>query len=154
MCRVTRSRFCRYCDEEFKVPPDTPNGSCGPTRWNLEATIVGCESPYQGDWRLVNHIVAACCLNQVSPNFFVRGPHKLLQNISRAGRLTSCDCFGICYILPNQQNVGIFFIIWQNCFAGQIWPTGRSLETPGLNQRELTAANCAYNIWIPCRTGK
>jgi len=27
-------------------------------------------------------------LNQGSPNFFVRGPHKLLQNIPRAGHLT------------------------------------------------------------------
>jgi len=25
---------------------------------------------------------------QGSPNFFVRGPHKLIQNMSRAGRLT------------------------------------------------------------------
>jgi len=44
-------------------------------------------------------------LNQGSPNFFVRGAHKLLQNIPRTGRLTSCDCFGICCILPNQQNL-------------------------------------------------
>jgi len=50
-----------------------------------------------------------------SPNIFARGPHKQLQNISRAGSLPyKCDCFGITYILPNQQIVGkyiIFFII-------------------------------------------
>jgi len=42
-------------------------------------------------------------LNQGAPNFFVRGPHKLLLNSPRAGYLTQCDCFGKCYILPNQQ---------------------------------------------------
>jgi len=36
-------------------------------------------------------------LLQGSPNNFSRGPHKLLLNCSRAGHLTSCDCFGICY---------------------------------------------------------
>ena len=40
---------------------------------------------------------------QGSPNFFVRGPHKLLQKSPRAGHRTQCDCFGISYILPNQQ---------------------------------------------------
>ena len=42
-------------------------------------------------------------LAQGSPNFFVRGPHKVIQTMSRAGRLTQCDRCGICYILPNQQ---------------------------------------------------
>jgi len=42
-------------------------------------------------------------LVQGSPNVFVRVPHKVIQNMSRAGRLTQCDCCGICYILPNQQ---------------------------------------------------
>jgi len=34
---------------------------------------------------------------------FVRGPHKLIQKMWSAGRLTQCDCFGMCYIVPNQQ---------------------------------------------------
>ena len=78
-------------------------------------------------------------VEQGSPNFFVRGPHKVIQNMSRAGRLTQCKCCGICYILPNLQisrtYLILFFHHWQNGFAGRIWPAGRSLETPGLNQR-------------------
>ena len=31
---------------------------------------------------------------QGSPNFFVRGPHKLLLNSPCAGHLSKCDCFG------------------------------------------------------------
>jgi len=42
-------------------------------------------------------------LYQGSPNVVVRGPHEVIQNMSRAGRLTQCDCCGSCYILPNQQ---------------------------------------------------
>jgi len=64
-------------------------------------------------------------LVQGSPNFFVRGSHKLLLNSPRAEYLTQCDCSGICYILPNQQifRSYIIFPYWQNAFAG------RSLET-------------------------
>jgi len=89
-------------------------------------------------------------LAQGSPNFFVRGPHKLIKNMSRAGRFTQCDCLGICYILPNQQlfrkhisqfffNI-IFFIIKKMASrAGWNGLAGRSLETPALAQsvREL-----------------
>jgi len=32
-------------------------------------------------------------------HIFVRWPHKLLHNTWRAGHLTWCDCFGMCYIL-------------------------------------------------------
>jgi len=84
-----------------------------------------------------------CCLRRVpcgnvgsyiagSPNFFVRGPHELLHNSSRAEHLTWWDCFGICYILPSQQVIRkyIFFHYQQNNFGCRIWPTGRSLETP------------------------
>jgi len=42
-------------------------------------------------------------VDQASPNFFVRGPHKLSHNSSGAGQFMLCDCFGICCILPNQQ---------------------------------------------------
>ena len=38
-----------------------------------------------------------------SPNFFIRGPHKLLHKSAWVGHLTQWDCFGICYILPNQK---------------------------------------------------
>jgi len=55
-------------------------------------------------------------LDQGSPNFFVRGPHKVIQNMSRVGHPMQCDCCGICYILQNQQifwkyTVYYFFII-------------------------------------------
>jgi len=61
-----------------------------------------------------------CCLRRVpcgnvgsyiagSPNFFVRGPHELLHNSSRAEHLTWWDCFGICYILPSQQVIQVGF---------------------------------------------
>jgi len=39
-------------------------------------------------------------LAQGSPYFFVRGAHKLLHNSTRAGHLTQCLYFGVCYILP------------------------------------------------------
>ena len=38
-----------------------------------------------------------------SPNFFIRGSHKLLHKNAWAEHLTYWDCFGICYILPNQK---------------------------------------------------
>jgi len=38
-----------------------------------------------------------------SPNFFIRGPHKLLHKSAWAEHLTYWDCFGICHILPNQE---------------------------------------------------
>jgi len=60
-------------------------------------------------------------LEQGSPTFFVRGPHELIQNMSRAGHLTWYDCFGICYILPNQQFfVIIFFHHCKNVFTGRM----------------------------------
>jgi len=47
-----------------------------------------------------------------------------IQNMSRARRLTQCDCCGICYILPNQQIFRkyciLFFHNWRNGFAGRI----------------------------------
>jgi len=38
-----------------------------------------------------------------SPNFFIRGPHKLLHKNAWAEHLTYWDCLGLCYILPNQK---------------------------------------------------
>jgi len=74
-------------------------------------------------------------MNHGSPNFFVRGPHKLMQNLSRAGRHTECDCCGICYILQNQKifrkDWYYFFIIDKMAWrAGWNVFAGRSLETP------------------------
>ena len=43
-------------------------------------------------------------LGQEPPKFFARGPHNLLNNSLRAGHLTYCECFGICYILTNEEN--------------------------------------------------
>jgi len=50
---------------------------------------------------------------QESPNVFVRGTHKLLHSSSMAEHLAYCDCFGKCYVLPNQQvfRETLFFII-------------------------------------------
>jgi len=47
---------------------------------------------------------------QGSPNFFVRGPHKVLQNSSRAGHLEYCVWFGIRYTLSNQQSFRKYII--------------------------------------------
>jgi len=52
--------------------------------------------------------------------------------MSRARRLTQCDCYGICYILPNQQifhrNCILFFHHWQNGFTGRMkWLRGPHL---------------------------
>ena len=59
------------------------------------------------------------CLEQGSPNFLVRGPHKLLHNSSRAAHLTYCDYFGICYILPNQQIFRkYYFLLLTKCLRG------------------------------------
>jgi len=63
-----------------------------------------------------------------SPNFFIRGPHKLLHKSTWAEHLTYWDCFGICYILPNQSFSSINFSILIKVYAGRIWPTDRSLE--------------------------
>jgi len=60
--------------------------------------------------RLLKQLAAKLDLvivKQGSPNVFARGPHKLLHNSTRAVYLTSCDCFKICFILPNKQ---IFWI--------------------------------------------
>jgi len=98
----------------------------------------------------------ALLYSERSPNFFVRGPHKLSLHSSRAGCLTLWDCFGICYILPNQKNfcklqIYYFFIIyWQNVLAAGwndftsqmkwpswagFWPAGRSSGTPATKDR-------------------
>ena len=74
-----------------------------------------------------------------SPNFFVRGPLKLLHNSARAERHPQCDCFGICCILPNQQLFRKYvsfhflhnvFAARFNGFAGRMEGL-RSLEAPG-----------------------
>jgi len=58
--------------------------------------------------------------------------------MSRADHLKECDCFGVCYILPNQQIFVdlLFFHQWQNFFAG------RSLETLGL----ANAVGCKFHL--------
>jgi len=64
-----------------------------------------------------------------SPNFVIRGPHKLLHNSARVGHLTWCDCFGICYILSNWKVFRqLIFHYLQNAFAGLI------LEIPDVEE--------------------
>jgi len=56
-------------------------------------------------------------LDQRSPNFFARRPHRLLHNSSRAGRL--CNVTVSCYDTFYQIKtcfVNIFFHDWQNVF--------------------------------------
>ena len=52
---------------------------------------------------------------------FVRGPHTLLQDSSRANILRNVICFGICYIMWNQQTFRKYasFHYWQNDFAAE-----------------------------------
>ena len=71
------------------------------------------------------------CTRPGSPNFIVRGPQKLLDNSSRAGHLTWSGCFGICYILPNQQifrKYHIFSLLTK-------WFRGPDLETLALDHK-------------------
>ena len=57
-------------------------------------------------------------LAQGIPNVFVWGPNEVIQNMSRARPLTYRDCFGVCYILPNQQLfVNILFFISDKCYT-------------------------------------
>jgi len=79
-------------------------------------------------------------LEQGSANFSIRVSHKLLHNSARAGHLTYCDCFGIHYILPNQQMFGkllsiLWFHYWQNVFAAWIclWFLEDTLLTTSMN---------------------
>jgi len=67
------------------------------------------------------------------PNVFVRGLHKLyttvrgpdiLRNMIVSGYVTFCQI--------NKLFVNILFFHLTKCFAGWIWPTGLSLETPDL----------------------
>ena len=67
---------------------------------------------------------------------FVWEPYtvKLLHIIKESTSYIVCDCFGIRYILPNQQVFCKKFIhYWQNVFTGQIQPAGCGLETSALN---------------------
>jgi len=50
---------------------------------------------------------------QQSQLFLSEGRIKLHKNSARAGHFTSHDCFGLCYILPNNKFFEIvdFFII-------------------------------------------
>jgi len=97
---------------------------------NCFGNLLKVSKPIPADY-LMNH------LNQGSPNFFVRGPHKPIQNMSRAGRLTQCDCCRMRYILPNlkifRKYCILFFHHWLNSFAGRISPAGRSLEALSFN---------------------
>ena len=78
-------------------------------------------------------------LNQGSPNFLVRGSHKLLLNSPRAGYLTYVIVSGnvTFYQIDRFFSVILFFLIGKNVFVGRIWPAGRSLETSALNDVTL-----------------
>jgi len=57
--------------------------------------------------------------------FVARGPYKLLHNSSRAGHLTQCDCFGICYNLQKQQ-------VFRKCIIFSLltkWLRGRTFDS-------------------------
>ena len=62
-------------------------------------------------------IFCVAFLDQGSP----KGPHKPVHNSLRARHLIY-DCFGICYILPNQQTFHkcIIFLLLTKCLCGQM----------------------------------
>jgi len=69
-------------------------------------------------------------LNQGTPKFFGGGPHKLLHNIPRAGYFMTTYVIVSGYVTFYQINAYfVNILLWQNVFAGRIWPAGCSLDT-------------------------
>ena len=62
---------------------------------------------------LLHLVVIHSLSNAGSQNIFVGGPHKLLQ--VEGG---TCDCFGICHILPNQQIFRKYIFSLTKCLRG------------------------------------
>jgi len=95
-------------------------------------------------WFYVHTSVSCLSSSSRFPNFFVRGQHTLLHNSSRAGHHAWCDCFGLYYILPNQQNFRKYIIfrpIYRpGRYMGQwlgftdIWVSARLADIIGLNR--------------------
>ena len=79
-------------------------------------------------------------IQQGSPNFFDRGPHKLLHNSSRAGHLTKCDCFAMCYILPNQHVCRSYVIF--SLLAKYLCGPGEMASRAGVGPEAV--------LWSPC----
>ena len=83
--------------------------------------------------------------NQGSPDFWERTTYAIPQ-LFEGQHIAQYDCFGIYYILPNQQffrKYSIFSLLAkyvlqpdENGFAGQIWPEGRSVENPDIDYKE------------------
>jgi len=79
-------------------------------------------------------------------NFLSEG-HISYCTTSKAGLLTLYDYFGICYILPNQQVFCKELLhYWKNVFAGRIWPSCRSWETPALKHHRWLTVACT--CWL------
>jgi len=76
----------------------------------------------------------SCTPKQVSQTFLSEG----YIAFTRAGHLTQCDCFGICYILPNQVFLKTFFHYWQNIFAGCSLETSALKHHSGLTGPKVT----------------
>jgi len=77
---------------------------------------------------------------QRSPNVYVRGPHKLSHNSSRAGHLTYCVFRVMCYIPPNQ-------LIFRRC-------TTFSFLTKWLRgPDEMVGFGPQAVVWRPCFKG-
>ena len=95
---------------------------------NLELSFSCFQSTYKQSLRWLPkplHMLNPLKIETRISKHFFQGRHKLLHNSPRAGHLTSCDCFGMCYILlPNPQGMCkyyrpiLFFHYWQNVFAG------------------------------------
>jgi len=92
---------------------------------------------------------------RVSKVFHPR-PHQLLHSSPRVEHLTYCDCFGLCYILPNQKVFRqLIFHYLQNVFAGHIWPAVRSLETPDSEERaqRIEVYDDEHSLFMALRIG-
>jgi len=125
----------------YAVPirPQKSNGSsCSSQQWHPRRRVYNCLS------------------NSYRPGLskiFGRGPHKLLQNSSRAGDLAWCYFFRICYILPNQHifRKYIIFSLLAKCiaprwngFTGRNWPASRYVESRNIDRRAVTAHTIAW----------
>jgi len=146
-CLVTCNRISIKCalktllrrsTHAAPIRPQKANGSsCSSQQWHPRRRVYDCLS------------------NSYRPRLskmFGRGPHKLLQNSSRAGHFAQCCFFVICYILPNQHifRKYIIFSLLAKCiaagwngFTGRIWPANRCVKNPVIDRRVVTAHTIA-----------
>ena len=84
--RSWQKRFCALCSLCHSFLPNTQHAAV--LRCLQRCWYPVHESQPHIFTILWNSDITPVPLSQGSPNFFVRGPHELIQNMSRAGRLT------------------------------------------------------------------